>query len=106
MTLQGFFDFINANEEDFDLYVDGVRGIGVCAPVKLTEEGRKHFGAVLDMEVKRYTIMGNDKDYEDLEAYDEEGKGDGGRLLLAWELLKALAGHCSCEDYDKWFEHE
>lgn len=106
MTLQGFFDFINANEENFDLYVDGIDSIAVCAPVKLTEEGKKKFGSVLDMEVKRYTIMGNDKDYDDLEAYDEEDKGDGGRLLLAWELLKALAGQCLCEDYDKWFEQE
>lgn len=106
MTLQGFFDFINANEEEFDLYVAGIDSIAVCAPVKLTEEGKKKFGSVLDMEVKRYTIMGNAKDYEDLETYDEEYKGDGGRLMLAWELLQGLAGYCSCDDYDKWFEHE
>lgn len=106
MTLQGFFDFVNANEEDFDLYVDGIDSIAVCSPAKLTEEGKKHFGSVLDMEVKHYTVIGNDKDYEDLEAYEEEDKGDGGRLVLAWELLKALAGYCSCEDHDKWIDHE
>lgn len=105
MTLQGFFDFINANDEDFDLYVDGIGSIAVCAPVKLTYEGKKKFGSVLDMKVENYILFGNDKDYDDLDAY-EKNKGDGGRLVLAWELLRGLAGFCSCYDYDRWFEQE
>lgn len=97
MKVKDLFEFINANECDVDVYVDGIDGIAVCAPVKLTNKGKRHFAKALELEVKSYTIMGNDKDYEDL----EKGKG---RLVLAWELLKSLAGYCSCENFDKWFE--
>ena len=97
MKLKDLFDFINANEEDIDVYVDGIDGIAVCAPVSLTEEGKKHFADALELEVKNYTVMGDDKDYDDLE--NEEGK-----LVLAWDLLTGLAGYCSYNDYNKWFE--
>lgn len=97
MKLKDLFEFINANEEDIDVYVDGIDGIDVVAPVILTEEGKKYFADALELEVKNYTVIGNDKDYQDLE--DEKG-----RLVLAWGLLTSLAGYCSCSDYDKWFE--
>lgn len=98
MKLKDLFDFINANEEDVDVYVDGIDGIAVCAPVALTEEGKKHFADALELEVKNYTVMGDDKDYDDLD------NGEGGRLMLAWELLAGLAGYCSVDDFDRWFE--
>lgn len=97
MKLKDLFDFINANEEDIDVYVDFIDGIAVCPPVVLTEEGKKHFADALELEVKNYTVIGDDKDYQDLE-------NKKGRLMLAWKLLTSLAGYCSCSDYDKWFE--
>lgn len=97
MKLKDLFDFINANEEDIDVYVDGIDGIAVCAPVSLTEEGKRHFADALELEVKNYTIFGNDKDYEDLE-------NNNGRLSLAWDLLKSLAGYCPVRDFDRWFK--
>lgn len=97
MKLKDLFEFINANEEDIDVYVDGIDRIAVVAPVILTEEGKKHFADALELEVKKYTVIGDDKDYDDLES-------DSGRLYLAWELLTGLAGYCSYNDYNKWFE--
>lgn len=98
MKLKDLFDFINANEEEIDVYVDGIDGIAVCAPVSLTEEGKKHFADALELEVENYTVVGDDKDYDDLD------NGEGGRLMLAWVLLVSLAGYCSVDDYDKWFD--
>ena len=98
MKLKDLFDFINANEEDIDVYVDGIDGIAVCAPVSLTEEGEKHFADALELEVENYTVIGEDEDYDDLD------NGEGGRLMLAWELLASLAGYCSVDDFDRWFE--
>ena len=87
-----------------DVYVDGIDGIAVCPPVSLTEEGRKHFENALLLPVEGNCIMGEDKDYDDLSEYEEKNKGDGGRLVLAWEFLRSQAGYCSCSDFDKWFE--
>lgn len=98
MKLKDLFDFINANEEEIDVYVDGIDGIAVCAPVSLTEEGKKHFADALELEVENYTVMGDDKDYDDLD------NGEGGRLMLAWVLLASLAGYCDVDDFDKWFK--
>lgn len=103
MKLKDLFEFINANDEDIDVYVDGIDGIAVCAPIELTKEGKKHFADALKMEVKNYCVMGNEQDYEDLEKYEENDEGDGGRLMLAWQLLKSLAGYCACDDFEKWF---
>ena len=103
-TLENLIDSINNANNDVDVYVDGIDGIAVCPPVSLTEEGRKHFEAVLSLPVEGYCIMGEDKDYDDLSDYDEEDKGDGGRLILAWDFLRSQAGYCPCSDFDKWFE--
>lgn len=102
-TLENLIDSINNAGDDIDVYVDGIDGIAVCPPINFTKEGRKHFEAALSLPVEGYCIVGEDKDYNDLYEY-EEGKGDGGRLILAWELLKSLAGYCPSSKYDKWFE--
>lgn len=103
-TLENLLDSINNIRKDVDVYVDGLDGIAVCPPVNFTEAGRKHFETALSLPVEGYCVMGEDKDYADLSEYEENNKGDGGRLLLAWELLKSLAGYCACSDFERWFE--
>lgn len=103
-TLGNLLDSINNSGNDVDVYVDGIDGIAVCSPVKLTDEGRKHFEAALSLPVKGYWVMGEDKDMDDLYEYEEEGKGNGGRLVLAWELIKSLAGYCPISNFERWFE--
>lgn len=103
-TLENLIDSINNAGNDVDVYVDGREGIAVCPPVNFTEAGRKYFEAALSLPVEEYCIMGEDKDYNDLAEYEEEDKGDGGKLLLAWELLISQAGYCPSSDYEKWFK--
>lgn len=102
-TLKNLIDSINNAEKDVDVYVDGINGIAVCPPMNLTEAGRKYFEVALSLPVKGYCVMGENKDYDDLAEYEEEGKGNGGRLLLAWKLLISQAGYCPSSDYEKWF---
>lgn len=103
-TFEDLISSINNLGNDVDVYVDGIDGIAVCPPVSLTGEGRKHFEAALSLPVQGYCVMGEDEDYNKLYEYEEEDKGDGGRLLLAWEFLKSQAGYCSCSKFAKWFE--
>ena len=104
MTVKDMLHFSNCQEEDRDIYVDGIDGIAVCGgEIALTSAGMERFGVVLDMEMDGNTIMGNDEDYNNMYDY-EEGKGDGGRLYLAYEFICALAGYCDSSDYTKWFE--
>ena len=103
-TLKHLIASINNVGRDVDVYVDGIDGIAVCPPVRLTKEGKEHFARALSLPVEGYCVMGESKDYEDLFEYEEENKGVGGRLILAWDLLKSQAGFCACSDHDKWFE--
>lgn len=98
-TLRELIHHLNAHEEDVDVSVDGMgNSIAIVGgEIGLTELGRQKFGAVLDMELDGYTIIGTDEDYDLL----DEGKGN---LTLVWEFLTAMAGYCSCTDYEKWFE--
>lgn len=105
ITLRELLHSINVQNNDIDIYVDGIDGIAVCAPVTLTDEGEREFADVMDMEVDGYTIIGDDKDYEDLEDVENDKTDYGGRLELAWQLLTGLAGYCSCANYDKWFKN-
>lgn len=82
-----------------DVAVDGIDDIAVCAPVKLTPEGMKHFEKALTAEVE---VKYKDEEHEstfvsdDSEELDEE----------AWGLLTALAGFASEDNFDRWFEGE
>ena len=95
-------------KEDTDVYVDGIGdGMAVCVPVqKLTDEGLRYFGDCLSLSMDEDSpdlVVGTDEDYDNLYEYEEEDKGNGGRLMLAWEFLCAMAGYCSTSKYDKWF---
>ena len=110
LTLREMLHFLNCQEEDRDIYVDameGADGIAVCGgDIALTHDGFEKFGKVLDMKMDGNTIIGNNADYNAMYDYEELEKGDGGRLYLALELIRALAGYCNSSDYDKWFEGE
>lgn len=100
-------DFLATNTEDIDLYVDGIDGIAVCPADELpmlTPEGYEHFRDCFDLEVEGNLIEGADEDYDAMYDYEDGKTEDGGRMYLAWEFISALAGYCSCSDFDKWFD--
>lgn len=105
VTLKKFLDALDIIGGGVDINVDGIDGIAVESPVQeLTEEGLEHFSPCLNLKMDGYTVVGTDRDYDDLHNYQEEDEGDGGRLMLAWEYLAAMAGDCSVRNYDRWFK--
>ena len=95
-------------EIDVDVYdnvCDDI-GIAVCGPLKLTEEGLKKFGEVLNYRVKLHMVNGylNAKVYVD----DPADKGDEweSRLEKAREFFWSAAGYCPADDYEIWFEED
>lgn len=100
-TLKDLLRAINLFDKDTDVEVDGSDCcIAVCPPVELSPAGLEHFAEALTLPVEGTCIMGrNDRDY------DLQEDGDGA-LALAEELVVSLAGYCSCEAYEKWFEKD
>lgn len=96
-TLQDLLHAINILGDDIDITVDGIDSIAVVPPVMLTKEGKKHFEKALNAKV----IVDYDKNHTHRGTYvsDDDEKTD----RKAWELLSALSGYCSCEDFDSWF---
>ena len=114
-TLREVLAAINTLDLDIDIEVDGVRSglgdvIAVVAPVKLTQEARKHFAKALDLPVVGSSalcvISHNNADYDNILDYEDGDKSAFSALVLAWQLLKNKAGYCSCADYAKWFKGE
>ena len=104
MTL---IEYLTTRTHDTDVYVDGLGGIAFCPEsLQLTPAGIQEFKRCFDLKMDGDTAMGEEKDYDDLYEFEEENKGDGGRLELAWEFLCSLAGYCSESDFRKWFEEE
>lgn len=106
-TLREYLHRVNVRGEDVDMCVDGIDCIAVCPPVTLTEKGRERFARALELEVTADAlIIGDDKDYDDLDNYDQDGVmiGDGGRLNEAWMLLRSLGGWCAVKKYNEWIE--
>ena len=96
-TLQDLLHAINILGDDRDVTVDGIDSIAVCPPVKLTPAGRKHFKQAL---AARVIIEYKDDSHRCTCVSDADEKLDE----MAWDLLRALAGYCYDDDYDKWFE--
>lgn len=97
--------YINAMEDDVDIYVDGIGGLAVVGgDIRFTPAGTDIFGSSFGLHMDGHTVMGTEKDYKDLDDYLEEGKGYGGRLQRAYDLLASLAGYCSTSDFAAWFE--
>lgn len=100
-------DFLANNTEDIDLYVDGIDGIAVVSAddlPMLTPEGYEHFRDCFDLNVVGNLIEGDDEDYDAMYDYEDNDRGDGGRMYLAWEFISALAGYCSNTNFEKWFD--
>lgn len=91
--LEDLLRAINVLEEDIDVSVDGYDEIAVVAPITLTPIAREKFATALLLPI-RGTSVYSDKD-------GEEGDKE---CELAWELLHSLAGYCSIQHFDKWFE--
>ena len=84
---------------DIDVYddVDESLGIAFCGPLVLTDEGERHFGEALGLEislVNDVAIVGVD---------DDDEKTWKRRLKIAKEFFEAAAGYCDSDDYDAWF---
>ena len=85
-------------------------GIAFCGETALTDEGKEHFSKALRFPIKRIDksmlVIDTEKYYNDkkinLDKYDfEETFPSGVQNLI--DLFWAVAGYCSCEDYEKWF---
>lgn len=95
-TLEDLLYEINKLEDDRDVTVDGEGTIAVVAPVCLTPAARTEFGEVLKLRADGDIVLG----------YHSEDYEAGGTIEEAWRFLTALAGYCSTENYEKWFEGE
>lgn len=95
--LKDLLHAINVLGDDRDVYVDGYGTIAVCPPIKLTQEGLRHFNKSLNAAVE--VIYKDDCLHSTYISDDEEDVDEE-----AWNLLVSLAGYCPKSDFDKWFE--
>ncbi len=95
--LKDLLHAINVLGDDRDVYVDGYGTIAVCPPIKLTQEGLRHFNKSLNAAVE--VIYKDDCHHSTYISDDEEDVDEE-----AWNLLVSLAGCCPKSDFDKWFE--
>ena len=105
-TIREYFHALNILCEDVDVSVDGADdGCAVVTPIKLTQNGEKEWGSLLDnkdlyVDVEKYgncILSDNDDDYEQIE--DSEGN-----LYDALSFIWSLAGYCPASKFDEWFE--
>lgn len=96
-TLKDLLHAINILGDDRDVTVDGMDSIAVCPPVKITPEGEKHFHKALEATVE--VEYKNDCHYSTYVSDDEEDINEE-----AWGLLVSLAGCCTENKFNKWFE--
>lgn len=57
----------------------------------------------MDIDSPDVVVSNNGNDYTDYAEWEEEGRGNGGPLRLAVELIYSMAGYCRVSDFDKWF---
>lgn len=104
ITLREFLHVYNAlGHESIDVSVDGT---GFCIAVefgeiRFTKEAQQHFADALDkLYMYDESCITTDVD-EHFDEYEEKGTGP---IALAVELVAAMAGYCSCSDFEKWFD--
>ena len=100
MTIRELMEY----EIDIDIANNVTDSLGCClvCPMKLTEEGEREWGDVLDYVVDVY---GDDNYAECIVDDDPHIKWQTKNRRLESFLLSA-AGYCSETDYDKWFVDE
>lgn len=95
-----------AKEIDIDCYdnVTEELGIAYCGPMKLTEEGEKKFGEVMEYECE---ILHDPMGYDVcIITVDDDPKVSWRQKLYnAKEFFLSIAGYCDADDYDKWFAY-
>ena len=104
MKLSSFLFVCNENNLDVDVYTDYTDELEICycgnEEFGLTEEGRKEFSAILDLQVESTegqsvaVVLINDK--ENAEELND--------LLI--QFFSACAGYVSDSLYNKWFTFE
>ena len=104
MKLSSFLFVCNENNLDVDVYTDYTDDLAICycgdEEFGLTEEGRKEFSAILDLDVEWTegqsvaVVLINDK--ENAEELND--------LLV--KFFNACAGYVSDSLYNKWFTFE
>lgn len=99
-TVKDLLHAINVIGDDRDVFVDGIDSIAVCPPVKLTPEGLEHFKDALGARVLVEYGKGDNGRHEDTYISDTDERNDA----RAWNLLQALAGYCSVDNFKRWFE--
>ena len=94
-------EFIS-KEIDVDIYDDYDERIGIafCGPLKLTEEGEKKFGPILNLPVELYINTPDETPIEALLCVSD----NEANLSLAADLFLGAAGYCSEHDYNLWFD--
>lgn len=88
-------DLLEVEDVSMDVYDDYDERCNIAyeSGYKLTDAGREHFAAALDLPIKMIRngtiIVGCERAVE-----------------AAWcsKLFCAMAGYCSVSDFDKWFE--
>ena len=100
-TFREFLHRHNATDNEIDMNVDGVDCYEtICfGDIRLTPEAEAEFGECLDKLRVEGTCVVSDND-EDYDLVDE----DRGLLFKATCFIESLAGYCSVNDYEKWFE--
>ena len=98
-SLRDYFHELNVLNKEVDVYVDGTgESCAVCAPIRLTPEGEKRFGYMLD----------HPAIYVDIEEWGHIIMSDNDECYdLSWEALRfinSLAGHCNSIFFERWFE--
>ena len=90
-------DFVRKIAEDKP---DIIKLICYCPPIEFTAEGEKYFGWTLDN-----VFLNVDEDSQWAEVICDEGDYPWQLIKRkAFELLYAMAGYCSEENYNKWFK--
>lgn len=102
-TLEEVLHACNVLDMDFEMgpFDDDLTGVTVTPPVRMTPEGRAYWKNALEARVVTdYTLAGE----KGLSA--EVGIADGPADGDALQLLEALNGFCTKENYGRWFEGE
>lgn len=120
LTIKDFLKLDNVSIDITDNYDESL-SIAYESGYKLTKAGEDYFKDILDMEVEvpvgrgDYAIIQLDHIYDNWEEPEEDTEefekltnahGDIAHPLhwKCYDLFEGLAGYCSTDDYDRWFE--
>lgn len=99
ISLRDYFHALNVLNKEVDVYVDGTMDCcAIVPPIRLTPEGEKRFGYILDHPAL----------YVDIEEWGHIIMSDNDECYdLSWKALRfinSLAGHCNSIFFERWFK--